>query len=110
MLYNRLIFNVLPLIAGIGFSNGKFVLTTFPNGETVFTGTLPTSPARLGGVEGSYIIMTEILTGKPRPLGRGDSLFARNQNAIYSGLFWRTDRFVFSQTIGEVIHAESRLL
>jgi len=31
------------------------------------TGTLPASPARKGGVEGSYIKTAEILTGKPRP-------------------------------------------
>ena len=35
------------------------------------TGMLPASPALQGGVEGSYIELTEILTGKPRPLGRG---------------------------------------
>jgi len=36
--------------------------------------------------------------------------FAQGQNAIYSELFCRTDRFVFSQTIGGVIHEKSGLL
>jgi GntR family transcriptional regulator len=32
--------------------------------------------------------------------------FAQAQNAIYSELYCRTDRFVFSQNIGGVIDAE----
>jgi len=35
------------------------------------TGALPASPALRGGVKGSYIKSTEILTGKPRLLRRG---------------------------------------
>ena len=33
------------------------------------------TPALQGGIEGSYIELNEILTGKPRPLGRGGFTF-----------------------------------
>ena len=35
------------------------------------TGVLPASPARKGGVKGSYTKMSVFLSGKPRPGGRG---------------------------------------
>jgi len=40
------------------------------------TGVLPASPARKGGVEGSYTKMSVFLTGKPRPEGRGGFTFS----------------------------------
>jgi len=38
---------------------------------SIFTGMLPASPVRKGGVEGSYLKMASFLSGKPRPGGRG---------------------------------------
>jgi hypothetical protein len=41
------------------------------------TGLLPASTALQGGVEGGFMKIAIFLTGKPRPLGRGASLFTR---------------------------------
>ncbi|MBP1696446.1 MAG: hypothetical protein H6Q41_1634 [Deltaproteobacteria bacterium] len=51
---------------------------TFENRSRVppLTGKCPVSPALEGGVKG-HNIEGKYLTGKPRPLGRGASLFGR---------------------------------
>ncbi len=47
------------------------VFDHFSHCKSFWTGLLPASPVRKGGVKGSYTKMAIFLTGKPRPGGRG---------------------------------------
>jgi len=53
---------------------------------TTLTGVLPASPARKGGVKGSYTKISVFLSGKPRPGGRGGftcPIFSAVHNRIF---------------------------
>ena len=61
-------------------------------------------------LSGKRVLQLAVSTQTPILVVKRFLNFAQAQNAIYSELYCRTDRFVFSQNIGGVIDAESRLL
>jgi len=60
--------------------------------DRLLTGVLPASPARKGGVKGSYTKMSVFLTGKPRP-GRAGG-FTPNKVLRYQILRMEFKRFL----------------
>ncbi|MBW1753819.1 MAG: GntR family transcriptional regulator [Deltaproteobacteria bacterium] len=61
---------------------------------------------KIGYLSGKRVLQLAVSTQTPILVVKRFLNFAQAQNAIYSELYCRTDRFVFSQNIGGVIDAE----